>query len=49
MVYSYQGLTLREMGGALNVTESRVSQILRQARAEDAGLSERDKAILLSF
>ena len=56
MVYSYQGLTLREIGGALNVTEGRVSQILRrallhprQARAEDAGLSERDKAILLSL
>lgn len=52
--YSHQGLTPREIGDALNVTEDRVSQILRrallhfcQARAESAGLFERDKALLL--
>jgi len=53
--YSHQGLTLREIGDALNVTEVRVSQILGrallhllQARAEDAGLFYRSTAILLS-
>lgn len=46
--YYYEGLTLREIGGALNLTEGRISQILhrallrlRQAVAEDACLSER--------
>ena len=46
--YYYEGLTLREIGGALNLTEGRISQILRrallhlrQALAEDACLSER--------
>ena len=44
----YEGLTLREIGSALNLTEGRISQILRQALlrlrravAEDACLSER--------
>jgi len=53
--YSYEGLTLRETGGALNVTGGRVSQILRRAllhlrqvRAEDTGLYERAKAVLPS-
>jgi RNA polymerase sigma factor for flagellar operon FliA len=46
--YYYEGLTLREIGGALNLTEGRISQILhralvrlRQAVAEDACLSEK--------
>jgi RNA polymerase sigma factor FliA len=29
--YFYEGLTLREIGGALNLTEGRISQILHQA------------------
>lgn len=29
--YYYQGLTLREIGRALNLTEGRISQILRRA------------------
>ena len=29
--YFYEGLTLREIGGALNLTEGRISQILRRA------------------
>jgi RNA polymerase sigma factor for flagellar operon FliA len=46
--YYYEGLTLREIGGALNLTEDRISQLLhrallrlRQAVAEDACLSVR--------
>jgi RNA polymerase sigma factor for flagellar operon FliA len=46
--YHYEGLTLREIGGALDLTEGRISQILcqallrlRRAVAEDACLSER--------
>ena len=46
--YYYEGLTLREIGGALDLTKGRISQILRQALlrlrravAEDACLSER--------
>ncbi len=46
--YYYEGLTLREIGCALDLTEGRISQILRrallrlrQALAEDASLSER--------
>ena len=46
--YYYEGLTLREIGGALDLTEGRISQILRRALlrlreaiAEDACLSER--------
>ena len=46
--YYYEGLTLREIGGALGLTEGRISQILRRALsslrralAEDASLSER--------
>ncbi len=46
--YYYEGLTLREIGGVLNLTEGRISQILRrallrlrQALSEDACLSER--------
>jgi RNA polymerase sigma factor for flagellar operon FliA len=46
--YYYEGLTLREIGSALNLTEGRISQILhrallrlRQAVAEDACLSEK--------
>jgi RNA polymerase sigma factor FliA len=46
--YYYEGLTLREIGGALNLTEGRISQILhrallhlRQAVAEDGCLSEK--------
>ncbi|MDQ4127412.1 MAG: FliA/WhiG family RNA polymerase sigma factor [Actinomycetota bacterium] len=46
--YYYEGLTLREIGGALNLTEGRISQILRRALlrlrralAEDPCLSER--------
>ena len=38
--YYYGGLTLREIGGALNLTEGRISQILRQAPpCVSAGLS----------
>jgi RNA polymerase sigma factor for flagellar operon FliA len=29
--YYYEGLTLREIGGVLNLTEGRISQILRAA------------------
>ena len=29
--YYYEGLTLREIGGVLNLTEGRISQILHQA------------------
>jgi RNA polymerase sigma factor for flagellar operon FliA len=29
--YFYEGLTLREIGGALNLTEGRISQILHRA------------------
>jgi RNA polymerase sigma factor FliA len=32
--YFYEGLTLREIGGALNLTEGRISQILHQALAK---------------
>jgi RNA polymerase sigma factor for flagellar operon FliA len=32
--YFYQGLTLSEIGGALNLTESRISQILHRALAK---------------
>ncbi len=32
--YFYEGLTLREIGGALNVTEGRISQILHRALAK---------------
>ena len=46
--YYYEGLTLREIGGALGLTEGRISQILRRALgslrkalAEDATLSGR--------
>ena len=46
--YYYEGLTLKEIGGALGLTEGRISQILRRALsslrlalAEDASLSER--------
>jgi RNA polymerase sigma factor for flagellar operon FliA len=46
--YYYECLTLREIGGALNLTEGRISEILhrallrlRQAVAEDACLSEK--------
>jgi RNA polymerase sigma factor FliA len=31
--YFYEGLTLREIGGALNLTEGRISQILHRALA----------------
>jgi RNA polymerase sigma factor for flagellar operon FliA len=33
-LYSHEGLTLREIGGALNLTESRISQILHPALAK---------------
>ena len=33
-LYFYEGLTLREIGGALNLTESRISQILHRALAK---------------
>jgi len=46
--YYYEGLTLREIGGALNPTEGRISQILhrallhlRRAVTDDACLSEK--------
>jgi RNA polymerase sigma factor for flagellar operon FliA len=46
--YYYEGLTLREIGGALNLTEGRISQVLRaallrlrQVLSEDVHLSER--------
>ncbi|MGH3146689.1 MAG: sigma-70 family RNA polymerase sigma factor, partial [Rubrobacter sp.] len=46
--YYYEGLTLREIGGALNLTEGRISQVLRKALlrlrqtlSEEARLSER--------
>ena len=32
--YFYEGLTLREIGGALNLTEGRISQILHRALAQ---------------
>lgn len=32
--YFYEGLTLREIGGALNLTEGRISQILHRALAK---------------
>ncbi len=32
--YFYEGLTLREIGKALNLTEGRISQILRRALTE---------------
>jgi len=32
--YFYEGLTLREIGGALNLTEGRISQILHGALAK---------------
>ena len=33
-LYFYEGLTLREIGGAINLTESRISQILHPALAK---------------
>jgi RNA polymerase sigma factor for flagellar operon FliA len=46
--YSYEGLTLRAIGRALDLTEGRISQILysalvrlRQNLAEESRLSER--------
>lgn len=45
--YYYEGLTLREIGGALNLTEGRISQVLRRALlrlrqilSEDSRVSE---------
>ncbi|MDP8947457.1 MAG: sigma-70 family RNA polymerase sigma factor [Actinomycetota bacterium] len=32
--YFYEGLTLREIGGALDLTEGRISQILHRALAK---------------
>jgi RNA polymerase sigma factor for flagellar operon FliA len=47
-VYYYEGLTLREIGRVLDLTEGRISQILhsalvrlRQNPAEESRLSER--------
>jgi hypothetical protein len=37
--YYYGGLTLREIGGALILTEGHISQILRQAPCVSAGRS----------
>jgi RNA polymerase sigma factor FliA len=46
--YYYEGLTLKEIGGILDLTEGRISQILhsalvrlRQHLAEESRLSER--------
>ena len=32
--YFYEGLTLKEIGGAMNLTEGRISQILHRALAK---------------
>jgi DNA-directed RNA polymerase specialized sigma subunit len=32
--YFYEGLTLRDFGGAMNLTEGRISQILHKALAK---------------
>ena len=44
--YYYEGLTLREIGGALGLTEGRISQILRSSRLR-LRQSLQDRALLL--
>ncbi len=44
--YFYEGLTLREIGGAMNLTEGRISQILHRALAKlKVTLSERPEPL----